>query len=90
MWVGAARSDRTHRIRDAVEAALSDIILLDTEEHVRLPGRPAVRRISLWWSGIGFAAALAGATAGITIVARLAPNDLSSDGATAFGDPQES
>jgi uncharacterized membrane protein YgcG len=33
---GAARSDRTRRIRDAVEAALSDIILLGTEEHVRL------------------------------------------------------
>lgn len=33
---GASRSDRTRRIRDAVEAALSDIILLGTEEHVRL------------------------------------------------------
>jgi uncharacterized membrane protein YgcG len=32
----ASRSDRTRRIRDAVEAALSDIILLGTEEHVRL------------------------------------------------------
>ncbi|HEY0235450.1 MAG TPA: hypothetical protein VGC86_10430 [Afipia sp.] len=31
-----AGSDRTRRIRDAVEAALSDIILLGTEEHVRL------------------------------------------------------
>ncbi|MBB5747190.1 hypothetical protein [Brevundimonas variabilis] len=29
-------SDRGRRIRDAVEAALSDIILLGTEEHVRL------------------------------------------------------
>lgn len=29
-------SDRTRRIRDAVEAALSDIILLGTEEQVRL------------------------------------------------------
>lgn len=29
-------SDRRRRIRDAVEAALSDIILLGTEEHVRL------------------------------------------------------
>jgi hypothetical protein len=36
---GAARSDRTRRIRDAVEAALSDIILLGTEEHVRLADR---------------------------------------------------
>lgn len=32
----AAGSDRTRRIRDAVEAALSDIILLGTENHVRL------------------------------------------------------
>jgi hypothetical protein len=35
------RSDRTRRIRDAVEAALSDIILLGTEEHVRLAERAA-------------------------------------------------
>ena len=32
-------SDRARRIRDAVEAALSDIILLGTEEHVRLAER---------------------------------------------------
>lgn len=38
---GAMRSDRTRRIRDAVEAALSDIILLGTEEHVRLAERAA-------------------------------------------------
>lgn len=41
---GAARSDRTRRIRDAVEAALSDIILLGTEEQVRLADR-AVREL---------------------------------------------
>ncbi|KQU49870.1 hypothetical protein ASG67_11945 [Sphingomonas sp. Leaf339] len=35
----ALKSDRTRRIRDAVEAALSDIILLGTEEHVRLADR---------------------------------------------------
>ncbi len=40
----ASRSDRTRRIRDAVEAALSDIILLGTEEHVRLADR-AVREL---------------------------------------------
>jgi hypothetical protein len=34
-------SDRKRRIRDAVEAALSDIILLGTEEHVRLAERAA-------------------------------------------------
>ncbi len=36
-----AQSDRRRRIRDAVEVALSDIILLGTEEHVRLAGRAA-------------------------------------------------
>lgn len=34
-------SDRPRRIRDAVEAALSDILLLGTEEHVRLAERAA-------------------------------------------------
>lgn len=34
-------SDRARRIRDAVEAALSDIILLGTEAHVRLAERAA-------------------------------------------------
>jgi uncharacterized membrane protein YgcG len=34
-------SDRARRVRDAVEAALSDIILLGTETHVRLAERAA-------------------------------------------------
>lgn len=38
---GALGSDRTRRIRDAVEAALSDIILLGTEAQVRLAERAA-------------------------------------------------
>ncbi len=33
---GRPGSERTRRIRDAVEAALSDVILLGTEQHVRL------------------------------------------------------
>ncbi len=37
----SAGSDRTRRIRDAVEAALSDIILLGTEPQVRLAERAA-------------------------------------------------
>ncbi len=37
----AGGSERPRRIRDAVEAALSDIILLGTEEHVRLAARAA-------------------------------------------------
>lgn len=41
---GISGSDRRRRIRDAVEAALSDIILLGTEEQVRLAER-AVREL---------------------------------------------
>jgi len=37
----ALRSDRSRRIRDAAEAALSDIILLGTEEQVRLAASAA-------------------------------------------------
>jgi hypothetical protein len=37
----ARRSDRSRRIRDAAEAALSDIILLGTEEQVRLASAAA-------------------------------------------------
>jgi len=37
----AAASDRRRRIRDAVEAALSDVILLGTEEQVRLAAQAA-------------------------------------------------
>lgn len=40
----AGGSDRSRRIRDAVEAALSDIILLGTEEQVRLAEK-AVREL---------------------------------------------
>lgn len=38
---GTASSDRSRRIRDAVEAALADILLLGTEEHCRLAGQAA-------------------------------------------------
>jgi len=38
---GGEASDRPRRIRDAVEAALSDIVLLGTEEQVRLAERAA-------------------------------------------------
>lgn len=38
---GAEGSDRTRRIRDAVEASLSDIILLGTDEQVRLAAAAA-------------------------------------------------
>ena len=39
-------SDRSRRMRDAVEAALSDIILLGTEEQVRLAERAARELVS--------------------------------------------
>jgi heme exporter protein D len=39
--VASAGSDRRRRIRDAVEAALSDVILLGTEEQVRLAAQAA-------------------------------------------------
>ncbi|QIO86618.1 hypothetical protein G9274_000303 [Stenotrophomonas rhizophila] len=39
--VATAGSDRARRIRDAVEAALSDIILLGTDEQVRLAAHAA-------------------------------------------------
>ncbi|MFD1480587.1 hypothetical protein [Paracoccus nototheniae] len=38
---GTPASDRPRRIRDAGEAALADILLLGTEEHVRLAGQAA-------------------------------------------------
>jgi hypothetical protein len=38
---GGETSDRRRRIRDAVEAALSDILLLGNEEQVRLAGQAA-------------------------------------------------
>jgi uncharacterized membrane protein YgcG len=41
-----AGSDRTRRIRYAVEAVLSDIILLGTEEHVRLASRAAAELVA--------------------------------------------
>ncbi len=42
----AADFDRPRRIRDAVEAALSDIILLGTEEQVRLAARAATELVA--------------------------------------------
>jgi uncharacterized membrane protein YgcG len=40
------RSARTRRIRDAVEAALSDIVLLGTEEQVRLAAAAATEMVA--------------------------------------------
>ncbi len=49
------------------------------------PSRDLVHRARLWWSGVGIAAALAGAVAGAAAVAMVAPIDVSG-GTTSFGD----
>jgi hypothetical protein len=43
---GPGSTDRSRRIRDAVEAALSDIILLGTEEQVRLASTAAAELVA--------------------------------------------
>lgn len=43
-------------------------------------------RARLWWSGVGIAVALAGATAGTAAVAIITPTDAASDSGTSFGD----
>ena len=68
------------RLRDAVLARAPDRI------PGRTPDRTIVRRARLWWSGVGIAATLAGATAGIAAVAMLGPIDAPSDAVTSFGD----
>jgi hypothetical protein len=42
----ASGSDRARRIRDAVEAALSDIVLLGTEDQVRLAAQAAAELVA--------------------------------------------
>jgi hypothetical protein len=49
-------------------------------------GRRFGGRARLWWSGIGVAAALAGAAAGAVTVALVAPLEATPDGSTSFGD----
>ncbi|TPG46521.1 hypothetical protein [Sphingomonas glacialis] len=51
-----------------------------------VPTRKIMTKARLWWSGIGLAAALAGATAGTAAVAFAAPIEAASDSATSFGD----
>ena len=64
------------------DQALRERVIVSTPE-------PAVRlmtRARFWWSGVGVAAALAGATAGMAAVAITSPVDMTSDSATSFGD----
>ena len=50
------------------------------------PGARLVTPASLWWSGIGIAAALAGAAAGAAAVAAVASADTFVESNTSFGD----
>lgn len=43
-------------------------------------------RVRLWWSGIGIAAALAGAVAGTAAAAVITPVDVAPESSTSFGD----
>ena len=53
---------------------------------IPVPRRWLAARGRLWWSGIGIAATLAGATAGTAAVAIVSPVDPPSDSSTSFGD----
>lgn len=52
-----------------------------------IPVRRGLGRARLWWSGLGIAAAIAGAATGSIAAAAMAHDETSSDGASAFGDP---
>lgn len=58
-------------------------------ERVAANGPVVVRRLltkaRLWWSGVGFAAALAGAAAGAATVVIATPDDLALGASTSFG-----
>lgn len=56
------------------------------------PAHSIMGRARLWWSGLGIAAALAGAAAGAAVANAVTPVDLSIGNTTSFGDvgPQES
>ena len=66
----------------AASAALRERVLAGAPA----ASRPLVRRARLWWSGMGIAAALAGAVAGTAVVAMTAPMAAPSGGTTSFGD----
>jgi len=59
--------------------------------HRAMPHRSPAGRARLWWSGIGIAAALAGAASGTAAVATVSPGDAPQENVTSFGavDPQE-
>ena len=102
-WPEAVRAQATEMARlPRMRAVLADAERLDgrldlwkvdaptPEFAARIVGArrsPLSRRARLWWSGIGIATALAGATAGSVAAATVLPaSHAMSDDATAFGD----
>ena len=71
----------------APASSLSDRIA----DHRAMPHQSPAGRVRLWWSGIGIAAALAGAASGTAAVATVSPGDAPQENVTSFGavDPQE-
>jgi hypothetical protein len=69
----------------APAAVLHNLVLTDAPA----PRQRLATRARLWWSGIGFATALAGAVAGTAAVAMVTPGDVSPDSGTSFGDVAE-
>ncbi len=59
--------------------------------HRAVPHPSPAGRVRWWWSGIGIAAALAGAASGTAAVATVSPGDAPQENVTSFGavDPQE-
>jgi hypothetical protein len=53
--------------------------------HRAMPHRSPAGRVRLWWSGIGIAAALAGAASGTAAVATVSPGDAPQENVTSFG-----
>lgn len=51
-----------------------------------LPSRKVISRMSLWWSGVGIATALAGAAVGTAAVAMTTHTEVVSDSDSSFGD----
>lgn len=63
----------------------STALRLRIEETIALPLRPS-QRFRLWWTGLGLAAALAGAAAGSAAAAMGPPSDATTNMDTVFGD----
>ena len=91
----AARPDaarilaRATALDDALDAwtvpSPSDALRRIVTRDAPAPSRDWALRARLWWSGIGIAAALAGAVTGTAAVAVVSPADTST-GSTSFGD----